>query len=344
MKAKRIVPLLMFTLVLWGCDGPETVVTNYVHADGSVTRRVEMRSTEEVVEPESCKVPVDSTWITVTSMEVSDKGDTTWVIVAEKTFPCADSINAAYSSGKDMNFMAKRAAFFYKSFRWFSTVYTFTEKIERLIPYGYPINDYLVGEGREFFLLPQSVADELMKGQDSSKYLIASDSAGHQIDRWVTASLLSGWFSEAALLLNEAGADSVEIADFCNKEKEVLESGDDFMSLDSILPVVLGKDFTSEYTAIFDSAENKIEKDLEVFMSFEGYTMKTMMPGKLIGGNGYFTNSGEVAWPVKPELFLCEDYLMQAESRIINVPVCILSGLFVILVVAGYAYRRHNRG
>ena len=121
MKAKGIIPFVIFFLILWGCNGPETVVTNVVHADGSVTRRVEMRSSEPVVEPERCKVPVDSTWITVASMEVSAKGDTTWVIVSEKTFPCTDSINAGYSSGKDLNFMTKRSAGFKKSFRWFST-------------------------------------------------------------------------------------------------------------------------------------------------------------------------------------------------------------------------------
>jgi hypothetical protein len=194
-------------------------------------------------------------------------------------------------------------------------------------------------------MLPQSVADELMKGQDSSKYLTASDSAGHQIDRWVTASLLSGWFSEASRLMHEARVDSVEIAAFRDKEKEVLQSGNDFISIDSILPLVLGKDFTSEYSAIFDSSENKIDKDLEVFISFKGYTMQMVMPGKLIGGNGYFTDSGEVAWPVKPELFLCEDYLMRAESRVVNIPLCLISGLFVLLVLAGYIYRRlHRRG
>jgi len=343
MKAKGIIPFVIFFLILWGCNGPETVVTNIVHADGSVTRRVEMRSSEPVVEPERCKVPVDSTWITVASMEVSAKGDTTWVIVSEKTFPCTDSINAGYSSGKDLNFMTKRSAGFKKRFRWFSTVYTFTEKIERLIPYGNPVNDYLEGEFRNFFMLPQSVADELIAGPDSTQYIAVFDSVENQVQRWLLSTLANRWLSDVAFQLHEAGTDSLVIADFLRKGEKYLKIDPDLFGLEGT--EAFGEEFTLNYSAILDSAENNLDKDLEVFFAFEGYTMQTKMPGKLIGGNGFQTDSGEIAWPVKPELFLCEDYLMLAESRIVNVPVCILSGLFVILVVAGYAYRRrHHRG
>ena len=343
MKAKGIIPFFTFFLLLWGCDGPETVVTNIVHADGSVTRRVEMRSGNEVVEPESCKVPVDSTWNIVTSMEVSDKGDTTWVIVAEKIFPSVDSINSAYTNGKDMNFMAKRTAGFKRSFRWFSTVYTFTEKIERLIPYGYPIDDYLQGEPRDFFMLPQSVADELIAGPDSTQYIAISDSVENQVQRWLLSTLANRWLSDVALQLKMAGTDSLVIADFLRKGEEYLKIDPDNFGLEGT--DAFGEEFTLNYSAILDSAENNLEKDLEVFFAFEGYTMQTKMPGKLIGGNGFLTQSGEIAWPVKPELFLCSDYLMQAKSRVVNVPLCIVSGLFIVLVIAGYVYRRlYHRG
>jgi len=328
---------------MWSCDGPETVITNFVHADGSITRRVEMRSSEEIVSPEECKVPIDSTWNTFKEIELSENGDTTWVIVSEKTFPNADSINADYLSGKDMNFFAKRSAHFGKKFRWFSTVYTFTEKVERILQYGYPINDYLTGEAWNYFMLPQSVADELIEGTDSLKYKMAADSVESQGEKWLNATLLSGWFREASQLLKEEGVDSITIADFSAGEKLMQGLVYDIMDSEPVSLSFMGEEFIVKYQDIIERAEDKVDKDLEVFMAFSGYTMQTIMPGKLIRGNGYLSSSGEVSWPVKPELFLCDDYLMKAESRIVNVPLCVISALFVLLVVAGYVYRRLNR-
>ena len=34
----------MILMMVMSCDEPETVVTNFVHPDGSVTRKIEMRS------------------------------------------------------------------------------------------------------------------------------------------------------------------------------------------------------------------------------------------------------------------------------------------------------------
>ena len=38
----RLIVLLLLMVVV-SCDEPETVVTNIVHPDGSVTRKIEMR-------------------------------------------------------------------------------------------------------------------------------------------------------------------------------------------------------------------------------------------------------------------------------------------------------------
>ena len=51
-KSVKIVVTLILAFII-SCDEPQTVVTNYVHPDGSVTRKIEMRSTENNFEKEN---------------------------------------------------------------------------------------------------------------------------------------------------------------------------------------------------------------------------------------------------------------------------------------------------
>ncbi len=64
MKRKSIKAVFLVILtMIFSCDEPETVVTNIVHPDGSVTRKIEMRNIVNKFEPSDFQVPFDSTWI-----------------------------------------------------------------------------------------------------------------------------------------------------------------------------------------------------------------------------------------------------------------------------------------
>ena len=88
MKSKSIKLMMVVS-----CDEPETVVTNYVHADGSVTRKIEMRNIKNNFKESVIQVPFDSTWTVKDSCEINVKGDTTWIKRAEKLFKNVEEIN-----------------------------------------------------------------------------------------------------------------------------------------------------------------------------------------------------------------------------------------------------------
>ena len=77
MKRKIKISILFVSLVIMISCITETIVVNTVHEDGSVTRKVTMKSDEELICPEDYRVPVDSTWQTEITFEVSEKNDTT---------------------------------------------------------------------------------------------------------------------------------------------------------------------------------------------------------------------------------------------------------------------------
>lgn len=339
MRSLKIVAIILVLSMLKGCDEPETIVTNIVHADGSITRYVEMRSSREI-ESNSYKVPVDSTWAIRSSIEVSTGGDNTWVTIAEKTFHNTDDINAEYKAGEDVNSYAVRSASFSRKFRWFVSVFRFAERFERTIQGGRSLSDFLSEEEMEFFVLPGSVCDGFLSGGDSLVYQAMSDRIDSLMYNWLMQGLVSGFFHTATGLFEEEGADSEVIKGFRLKERELMESYTIEVDLESLIPLVFKGEYEAGYQHIIDSAVSVLSEGMDIHWSIRPYTIKTVMPGKLKGGNGYFTNSGEVAWQVKGELFLFDDFEFWAESYRQNIWAWIVSGLFVLIAISGILLRR----
>jgi hypothetical protein len=339
MKRRVIFALIVALFMMPGCNEPETIVTNIVHDDGSVTRRVEIRNTEDVFDAEFYRVPVDSSWSISRSVEVSEEKDTTWIMVAEKLFTNIEEINSDYAGADGVNYSLERTASFRKMFRWFNTHFVFTERVERFVPDGMPLASFIGSEEMEFIRLPGSVADELMAGPDSLKYREVSERTDSLINIWMEQSLIRSWMANCTSLLVNGGADSSVIKEFNSRESEILEKYSFDWDADSLIGIVFREEIEAGYKPLLDSALSNLEDRIEAWWEGQVYTVQTRMPGTLTGGNGFFTQTGEVAWPVKPVLYLFDDYEMRAESQVPNRWVWVVSGLFVIIVLAGSIYR-----
>lgn len=71
MKNRNLKLVISIVLVIAAsCNEPETIVTNIVHSDGSVTRRIEMKNLENKFELSDLQVPFDSTWTIRDSLEI----------------------------------------------------------------------------------------------------------------------------------------------------------------------------------------------------------------------------------------------------------------------------------
>jgi hypothetical protein len=127
--------IIMVLLMVFSCDTPETVVTDIVHTDGSVTRKIEMKNNENKFKLSDLQVPFDSTWTMKDTITIKENGDTTWIKTAEKLFKNVDGINKSYLEDKGSNRAISRKAEFIKKFKWFNTEYRFTEMIDRTMSF-----------------------------------------------------------------------------------------------------------------------------------------------------------------------------------------------------------------
>jgi hypothetical protein len=76
-----------------------------------------------------------------------------------------------------------------------------------------------------------------------------------------------------------------------------------------------------------------------IINNFKDYSLRIVMPGKLIGTNGFIDSSNTLLWPVKSDYFLNEPYEMWAESKTTNSWAWVVSGLFLAFVLTGVIVR-----
>jgi hypothetical protein len=349
-KSFKLIVLLILMIVV-SCDEPETVVTNLVHPDGSITRKIEMKNKKNKFDLSVLQVPFDSTWTIKDTIRISEKGDTTWIKTVMKQFKNVEEINREYLPGKGANKEFSRKAEFIKKFRWFNTVIRFDEKIDRIMMNGYPVKDYLNEEELSYFYSPESVISEKLGGTDSLKYKTLNDTIKHKTDKWLLKSMVSEWIGKFSELT--AGKEGSKLrAESMKAREDVLanliiryEKNEKFDSLWSngvILKEYMGETNYLKFKSEADTAAVKVLN--QIMNSFKGYSVRISMPGKLIATNGFIDSSKVLLWPVKSDFFLTEQYEMWAESKISNYWAWIVSGLFLVFVVTGVILRLIRKG
>ena len=324
MKRKVKITITLLSMVILFSCGYETHVINTVHKDGSVTRKVTMKTSDEKFEPEKYRVPVDSTWQIQIDTEVNEAGDTSRILTAEKHFANVDEINEEYINDKGSNRDLKRKAYFSKSFKWFTTVFRYSETVENVLTVNCPASDFLTDEELKYFYLPGNVKAELKSGSDSLTYEVLSDTIDTKSEIWLWTGFVRQWIeifydrfgNHPDLTINKEEMLSKE-PDFVNqiiefeqadeeKEEEFLqdieEEGfdeetlqslekegkkDDVDDIEILVTSVLGKKFYSTFSTEIDSAMSVLEIMTEPFFSTDDYDMEIRMPGRIISSNGY---------------------------------------------------------
>ncbi|HER09593.1 MAG TPA: hypothetical protein ENO20_11865 [Bacteroides sp.] len=367
---KRKIKIAIMTIgmtVLFSC-GYDTHVINIVHEDGSVTRRVVMEGAEPDFDPDLYRVPVDSTWQIEISADTSGSSEQKWILTAEKYFANVEEINQAYQGDSGVNSGLERSAAFSKRFRWFTTTFRFSERVQPVLTVSCPMSEFLDEEELAFLYLPEKVRESLLNGPDSIYYGDLQENTDSIGEIWVWTSIVRQWTeifydrfgNDPGLQISREEMRSMEgalleqIVRETNDEQAGTEEpvemggeeGDD--ELARILIPVAGKAFYQEFRSEIDSAGSVLEEMIEPFVATASYTIEIRMPGRIIASNGYAGTGQETGggkymlWSVSGEYFLTEPYEMWVESQVSNYWTWIVTGLFVLFVIAGLVVRRRK--
>jgi hypothetical protein len=345
MKLKPLKPLLMIlALLIFSCDEPETTLTDIVHKDGSVTRKIEMKGSLAVFKEPHMKVPYDSSWTIKDSLIIESKKDTILIRKAEKFFRNVDKINLTYRDDKGVNSANKRLATFSKKFRWFNTNYRFSELLEKRMSAGYPLSDFLNSEELSYYYSPDNVKSEKQNGVDSLMFKRMEDTLSKKTDKWLAKSFVSQWISDFSALAGSRAP--MELSEASLKKNEDLffnifekynKKFDSVWATGTVLKEMIGEVNAARFKSEADTAFIRIMKTLEV--KFSEYSVCIKMPGEVIGTNGYIDSAEILLWPVKQDFFQTENYEMWAESKMTNRWAWMITGIFVLFVVTGLVIR-----
>ncbi len=353
MKYKNLKMITAGALVLIAsCNDPKTVVTDIVHDDGSITRKIEMKNSENNFKVPEIQVPFDNTWTVRDSLEINEKGDTTWVKRAEKLFKNAEDINRDYKADSSYNKGISRKVAFSKNFKWFHTNYRFAEIIDKKLLHGYPVSDFLNKEEQGWFYSPENVKNKKENSVDSLKFKMLNDSVEAKTEIWFFKNIVSEWIGEFGKQISVKSPSGIDIDSLRSREDELVkviekidESEQNFDSLWNrglILKDFIGEANALRYKEEADSALNLATES--IFVTFRQYAVKMIMPGKVTGSNGFIDSTGILFWPVNSDFFLTEPYEMWAESKVPNLWAWIISGLFVVFVFTGIMVTNKRKG
>jgi hypothetical protein len=328
----KLPALIFIMLFLFSCDDLETVVTNFVHPDGSVTRRVVMKSSKNTFEPSQYQVPLDSTWTLTKSFEPGEK-DTTWILTAAKDFSSVEEINLAYRADSGSNQRLMRSAEFSRSFRWFNTFYRYSEKVEKVLNTELKAEQEFSEEELRFFYMPSTMIDSLLKSADSLIYKEKKARNDSVENRFVFKALVEEW----TLNYFRLNPDSAYIMPRKSKMLELV-LGEKYNE-DTLLQSALGEDYYVKNKDFLNQATKEVDSLFEKAFSAKFYTCETVLPFKLLATNGFVDKNGKISWPVDSKYYISQDYVMWAESKKPNIWAWVVSGLFVVFVMAGLVVR-----
>jgi len=337
---------------LFSCGGYETRVINTIHQDGSITRKVIMKNDEPEFLSENFRVPVDSTWQTTMTFEINEDQDTTWLYTAEKYFADVEEINHEYQNDAGANAKLSRRAKFSKKFKWFYTIYRFSEVIDKVLTVDCKPSDYMSEEELSYMYLPGEIQEELKSGPDSLYYKTMADTLEIKFERWLLTGLVRQWTESFYELFHDHPNLDITKEEMRKKEPHlverfVLDDADE----EEAIKNVLGNEFYENFNTEIDSAFSVMDEQLKPFWEAKEYTLEIHMPGQIMGSSGYVKSYGEskdevgIIWAVQGDFFLGQSYDMWVESKVLNYWTWIITAIFLIFVITGYVIssRKSNR-
>ena len=342
--------IIIFLIFLFSC-GYETHVINTVHEDGSITRKVIVKSDKTDFNPKVHRVPIDSTWQTDITYDVDTKNDTTWIFTAEKYFTNVEELNKEYNNDIGANSTMQRSAGFSKNFRWFTTKFRFNETIEKVLTISCPMSDFFTDEELKMIYLPDFVQQELENGVDSLRIKEIIESIEEKFGFWMWTSFVRQWIQifydmygdhpDLKINKEEMQLKESQAVNYLIEDEDDKDSGD----MAQFFISVLGEEFLKTFETEIDSSISVLEDKSGAFWAANNYDVEIRMPGRVIASNGFTdtdpdTEGGRgILWTVTGEYFLTQTYEMWAESQLSNYWTWIVTAMFIIFVITGFVIR-----
>lgn len=323
-----LIPLLLISLS--GCR--EITTETRINPDGSCERMITVSGDSSSILDGTLPIPSDSSWAPAwTRKQMGGNGPTYSV---HKTFRKASDLDAELSRSVDSVLSVRVSVQSQKRFRWFSTLYQYTETYHASNPFGLvPVSDYLNEEEMRLYLIKEDTLDLKKKSE-----------------AWFERSMFEEIFQALVRAVRESGEPDLTEELLISKKEAVYEAvkQKDFEKPDDILAVVEAatgckalRKMKIPFMKILEEAQKKSGFLQQV--TTDAYTCGVTMPGLIIETNAKSVQGSRAQWEFEGKQFLWKDYVMNIESRRIHLWSVALSAGIVLVLLVGLVFSRRGR-
>ncbi|MBN2357404.1 hypothetical protein JXO59_14920 [candidate division KSB1 bacterium] len=304
-RSRYIVRTLLPLLLLFFGSCKEITTTTQVFRDGSLQRIVEVKPASEVTGEGAFPIPVDESW----QVEIvkNEKDSSRSIYRAKKTFANVARLQAKYALPSDTTLQVQVQIDLKKRFRWLYTFYAYEEIYKSYNPFHrVPIRDYITDDELHRFAEDDSTLEEKFEAWgDAAMFEELYCALYDSLQALADAELSPAKLETHKQVLYDALI-----------EKEALES-EEWLA---ILQEVLHSPKVVKLQPQLDAIEKMLLKKIEFAhgVQEDSYTNIVAMPGLLVYSNAEQTEGNVATWLIPPRGFLFEDYIMVAESRVVN--------------------------
>lgn len=234
-----------------------------------------------------------------------------------------------------------------KHFRWFYTYYTYTCDFREVTEKGpVPIDHYLSKQKQALLFQGDISGYRGMNGVELKNEL---DDAEQKFIEWFYHTQFELSYEVVELFLQKTG-DATWLAKVKKAKSEVFETDENRKKEDECSPedvcTLLDKHYdTAFFRDLYKANEKEMQQAYEekcITMELFGYQIKfeLTMPGELLSANTSLRENDRLVWKVDAYRLLGGNYVLKAESRVMNGWTFCVTGLLIVLVGYGLIKRR----
>lgn len=330
---------------LFGCPERNTVTTK-INRDGSCTRSIgsfdprDFKGIDSVLH--NLPVPVDQSW------DLETINDSTAVLTKE--FKSVGDLNGLYSSDKSELNMYRRKVELIKKFRWFHTVFKYSETYEGIIT-EIPLTNYMSEAEAETFKKDDSEDHPITANLEPKAKESLIDNIEERFGFWLHDNIYSVAFDDIIKIADSLKLIKKQMIDLSHVKdtvkQQIDEEGKHMITFDSgedmgmpelaeLIGLEIGFDSIalSELKEVVDESKLDEKYENEIFAGFtEDYDNELLMPGLLTDTNAELLKGDTLSWEVNIIKFIDSDFVMYAESKVTNDWAYVLSGFIILMAV-----------
>lgn len=357
---QKISYLFLFIFFLYSCGNNYTITTR-IFPDGSCERIITIKGDSTAIFNGEYPVPEGNGW--ETKLELVDEKEEKYLFTAKKFYDNVIDLKNDFYNEENPDIKVNSDIKLKKRFRWFYTYMYYSEVYETLSPFNrIPAKEYLTSN--DISLIKDPPDEENMVSKEDS---IRSEQFNNILENKVEKWLLRNTFEELFYIVSQ-GAEKLKSPEITNDKLGIAKSriiylienfDKELSDEDQVLVDLVDKaeDDITDYETwfmLFEKLLNSEEiwkiaetekyqfdefsrkyKIVDEYSIFNEYTNTVHMPGLVLSTNAKTIEGNTVSWNFGLIQFLLMDHEMEVESRIINIWAFILSGLFVLVILAG---------